>query len=555
MQWLENITRPEIWKMAGYSSARSEMSDTDGMIQLDANENPYEPYPLNHGSANRYPDPQPKKLTSRLAAIYSVQPNQILVTRGMDEVIDLLVRVFCVPYQDSIVITPPTFGFYKVAADIAVTHVVSIELEAKNDFELDVDKLITTCVNSNKIKIIFLCTPNNPTGNIIDLGKIEKIAKFLPNTIIAVDEAYIEFADTPSAVDLLDQYPNLLVMRTLSKAYAAAGVRIGTLIAHPEIIKLVAKVLPPYPLPLPSIKAALDILSPFGLELAHRRIELLKQERKRMYLALVKLNPAIHVYKSAANFLLLKVDDAKAIYKKFLAHGIIIRDRSKDIVNTIRISVGTPHENNLVLKALGVKLDDTDVLKFSNRHALVVRKTNETEIMAQVDLDQTSPIKITTGIGFFDHMLEQLARHGGFSLQVSANGDTHIDYHHTVEDVAIVLGQALCQALGEKRGINRYGFVVPMDEALAEASIDLSGRGVLVMDAKFPTPMIGDFPVEMVQHFFLTFATHLKAAIHLKVTGENSHHMVEGLFKACAKALNQAITINSDRIPSTKGVL
>ena len=152
-------------------------------------------------------------------------------------------------------------------------------------------------------------------------------------------------------------------------------------------------------------------------------------------------------------------------------------------------------------------------------------------------------------------MLEQLARHGGFSLKLMATGDTHIDYHHTVEDVAIVLGQCLHKALGDKKGIQRYGFTVPMDEALATASIDLSGRGVLVLDAEFKTPMIGDFPVEMVHHFFLSLAHELKAAVHLKVTGENSHHMVEGMFKAFAKAFNQAISINGDAIPSTKGML
>ncbi len=550
--WLEKITRPEIWRMAGYSSARTEMADFAGMIQLDANENPFAPYPGSNevSRVNRYPDPQPKNLLTRLATIYGAEFEQVLVGRGMDEIIDLLVRVFCIPYQDSIVITPPTFGYYQVAADIGAVQVIKIPLNEDKNFTFDVNKLIESC--DKQVKIVFLCTPNNPTGNIIPVAIIEKITKALPNTIIAVDEAYIEFADVLSAVTLMPKYPNLVVMKTLSKAYAFAGVRLGTLIAHPQIIQLVAKVLPPYPLPEPCVRLALQALSPFGLNLAHDRITLLKSERERVFKYLNKV-PGIHAYPSQTNFILFKVDDASKTYRDLLAKGIIIRNRSKDILNTLRVSIGKPEENDLFLKALGVKLKQK-IQKV--RTALVVRKTNETDIMVQVDLDKVAPISISTGIGFFDHMLEQLAKHGGFSMQVHAKGDTHIDYHHTVEDIAIVIGQALKQALGNKLGIKRYGFILPMDEARASATIDLSGRGVLVFEADFPTPMIGDFPVEMVQHFFLSLAENLGAAIHLSVSGKNAHHMVEGLFKACAKVLNQAITqTEHNSLPSTKGLL
>lgn len=548
---LEKLSRPEIWALKGYSSARMEMSDSSGMIQLDANENPFTPYPQTKSvlDVNRYPDPQPKALLAKLSSIYHVSVDKVLVTRGMDEVIDLLVRVFCVPYQDSIVITPPTFGYYKVAADLAPALTKIVPLDLEHDFALDSDKLIASC--DKFTKLVFLCTPNNPTGSILPLEQIEFIVSRLPDTIIAVDEAYLEFANSASAVALLDRYHNLVVMKTLSKAYAFAGVRVGTLIAHPELISLVRKVLAPYPLPKPCVDLTLDALSPFGLELANARIELIKSERERMFNVLSKLD-GLRVYKSQANFLLLKVDDASTLYKDLLARGIVIRNRSHDIPNTLRISIGTVTENNLVLAAFGIKQDMP-----KERSATVSRKTNETEILVRVNLDHVSPIKIHTGVGFFDHMLEQLARHGGFSLELSAKGDTHIDFHHTVEDVAITLGQALREALGDKRGIERYGFVLPMDEACAFATIDLSGRGVLVYEARFEASQIGDFPVEMVEHFFLSLANNLGAAIHLKVTGSNSHHMVEGLFKACAKALGQAIskTHGNDNLPSTKGVL
>jgi histidinol-phosphate aminotransferase len=552
MQWLQKIVRPEIWQMAGYSSARMEMTDVSGMLQLDANENPYLPYLITKTAhnVNRYPDPQPDAVLSRLAAMYQVSPNQLLVGRGMDEIMDVLVRVFCVPYRDKILITPPTYGYYGVVADISAIGVTKVTLNSENNFSLDVEAVITA--TDEYTKIIFLCTPNNPTGNLLPLKDIEYLAKNLAYTIIAVDEAYIEFADAVSATTIMDRYPNMVVMKTLSKAYAFAGVRVGTLIATPAIINVARKVLAPYPIPTPITSLVLEALSPFGLELANSQILLLKSERERVFKYLSQL-PGIHVYPSEANFLLFKIDNANTLYKDLLAKGIILRNRGRDLEDTIRFTIGTPEENDLVLRTLGVKLE---VLKHSERHAVATRKTNETEILVKINLDKTIPIKITTGIGFFDHMLEQLAKHGGFSLQLKAHGDTHIDYHHTVEDVAIVLGQCLREALGDKRGINRYGFVLPMDEACAFATIDLSGRGVLVYEADFKSPFIGDFPVEMVEHFFLSLADQLEAAIHLKVTGNNAHHMVEGLFKAFAKALHQAITKTNDtNVPSTKGTL
>jgi histidinol-phosphate aminotransferase/imidazoleglycerol-phosphate dehydratase/histidinol-phosphatase len=306
----------------------------------------------------------------------------------------------------------------------------------------------------------------------------------------------------------------------------------------------------PYPLAEPCVRLALQTLSPHGIYLAKSRIEKLKQERSRVFNELTKL-PDITVYPSDANFLLVQVLDAKAKYQELIGKGIIVRNRHKDIPNTLLLTIGSPLENDLLLAALGCNIE----INKQDRVAILIRNTSETKIIVEVNLDKKLPIEIETGVGFFDHMLEQLARHGGFSLQLKVIGDTHIDYHHTVEDVAIVLGKCLYNALGDKKGIQRYGFSVPMDEALATANIDLSGRGVLVLDAEFKTPMIGNFPVEMVEHFFLSLAHELKAAIHLKVTGENSHHMVEGLFKAFARALNQAITIDGDMIPSTKGML
>jgi imidazoleglycerol-phosphate dehydratase / histidinol-phosphatase len=194
-------------------------------------------------------------------------------------------------------------------------------------------------------------------------------------------------------------------------------------------------------------------------------------------------------------------------------------------------------------------------LSAPRRVARVQRKTKETDIDIVIDLDRESPISVSTGLGFFDHMLEQIARHGGFSLQLSCKGDLHIDEHHTVEDCALALGQALKTALGDKRGIHRYGFLLPMDEALAQVAIDLSGRPYIVFEGKFGRDQVGQLPTELVPHFFRSLAETLGAAINIRVTGENTHHMIEACFKGVGRALRQAVRITDTELPSTKGTL
>ncbi len=183
------------------------------------------------------------------------------------------------------------------------------------------------------------------------------------------------------------------------------------------------------------------------------------------------------------------------------------------------------------------------------------RRTRETDIRVEVDLDSEAEPKISTGLGFFDHMLEQLGKHGGFGLVVECRGDLQIDEHHTVEDVALTLGQALREALGDKRGIQRYGFLLPMDEADAEVSIDLGGRPYLVFEADFPRERVGELPTELVPHFFRSLAETLRAAVHVRVRGDNAHHMVEACFKGVARTLRQAIVRHGEQLPTTKGQL
>jgi imidazoleglycerol-phosphate dehydratase/histidinol-phosphatase len=235
-----------------------------------------------------------------------------------------------------------------------------------------------------------------------------------------------------------------------------------------------------------------------------------------------------------------------------LASSAVIGDRETDLELA----------RNLGIRGLRVLQNGTDaetwgavVAALSARKAVVERRTKETQINVRVGLDATSPIQVSTGIGFFDHMLEQLAKHGGFALELTCKGDLQIDEHHTVEDCALALGEALRKALGNKIGIARYGFLLPMDEAEAKVAVDLSGRAYAVFEGRFGREQVGGLPTELVPHFFHSLAETLGAAVHVGVTGENSHHMIEASFKGVGRALRQAFKRESNELPSTKGVL
>ena len=236
-----------------------------------------------------------------------------------------------------------------------------------------------------------------------------------------------------------------------------------------------------------------------------------------------------------------------------LAASAVIGDRATDMVLAERLGV-----RGFLLEPqnpAGAWSEIVTALCYSDRQASVLRQTNETDISVAINLDVEEPVIVATGIGFYDHMLEQIAKHGGFSLQAKCAGDTQIDDHHTVEDTALCLGAALRQALGNKLGVGRYGFVVPMDESEAQVSIDLSGRANFAFEGSFPRDQVGEMSTEMVQHFFRSLSDALGAALHIRVSGENTHHMVEACFKSVGRALRQAIRKEGTTLPSTKGSL
>jgi histidinol-phosphate aminotransferase len=341
-----DLARPEIRAMQPYSSARMEASG--GQILLNANESPWTPQGDELG-CNRYPDPQPAALIDALASLYGVQREQLLVGRGSDEAIDLLVRAFCRAGEDAILIQPPTFGMYAVCARIQNAAVIEVALAA--DFTLDVEAVLAAVTPA--VKLVFVCSPNNPTGQVVPRAAVSRLAQALAGrAVLVVDEAYVEFAEAGSVADLIGQYDNLAILRTLSKAWALAGARVGSLLAHADVIALLRRIMPPYPLPLPCVAAALAALSAPAVAAGH--IATIGEQRSVMRAALARIAGVREVLPSQANFLAVRFDDAGAVYQRLLAAGIVVRDvrRYPNLADALRITIGTPAENARVLAIL-----------------------------------------------------------------------------------------------------------------------------------------------------------------------------------------------------------
>jgi histidinol-phosphate aminotransferase len=343
------LARPEIRAMQPYSSARMEAGG--GEIFLNANESAWTPVGDDGLGCNRYPEPQPAVLVEALATLYGVRREQLLVGRGSDEAIDLLVRAFCRAGRDAILIQPPTFGMYAVCARVQDAAIVEVPLAA--DAMLDVGAVLAAVTPA--VKLVFICTPNNPTGHPVPRTAVEQLAQALADrALLVVDEAYVEFTDQVSVVDLLDRHDNLAVLRTLSKAWALAGARIGSVLANAEVIALLRRIMAPYPLPLPCVDAALLALSGWGQANARERIGIVRTERTRVQQALRQLTGVREVLPSQANFLAVRFDDAGAAYQRLLAAGIVVRDvrRYPSLGDALRITIGTPTENDRMLAVL-----------------------------------------------------------------------------------------------------------------------------------------------------------------------------------------------------------
>jgi histidinol-phosphate aminotransferase/imidazoleglycerol-phosphate dehydratase/histidinol-phosphatase len=387
---------------------------------------------------------------------------------------------------------------------------------------------------------------------LIPIADLQKFAKLkLNSAVVVVDEAYLEFANAQSATTLLKQLPNVIVLKTLSKAYALAGIRMGITIADKKIIQCLLKSLAPYPLASPCVDIVDTSLSANGMLYYQSKIANLIKQRTWLIKEFKKIKMIKKVFPSQTNFILLIVDDPSGAVNQLTKYNIIIKNKNKDVQGAIRISVGTDEQNKILIAAL-----KNEPIENNIRTANLSRITKETEIYVETTLDGKGTGKINTGLGFFDHMLDQIKKHSQISLTVLARGDLEVDVHHLIEDTGILFGQCLKKALGNKVGIERYAAnTLVMDEAKAEIAIDICDRPYFCFNGTLPKDRVGMFPSDLVKHFFDAIAKNLGATLNISVTGENTHHMIEIIFKCFAKVLKSAIAITSNQLMSTKGVI
>ncbi|MAV81496.1 MAG: histidinol-phosphate transaminase [Flavobacteriales bacterium] len=340
---IDAIVRDNVKKMFPYSSARD---DFEGVLErdsiyLDANESPFD------NGLNRYPDNKHIELKNLVSNIKNVNVNQLILGNGTDEILDLIVRVFCNPNQDKIITLPPTYGMYDVIAK--TNGIENIEIQLKDDFSIDVNKILE--LNSPKTKILFLCSPNNPTGNSFDIKDLTDLINGFKG-IVVVDEAYIDFSSKPSLISLINVSNNIIITQTMSKAYGMAGIRLGMGFSNEKIIHYLNKIKLPYNINILSERKALKELG--KADEVKKNISLVLAQRKLLIPFLEKLDFIKKIYKSEANFLLIKVDNANRRYNQLLDKGIVVRDRSNEPLckNCLRITIGTKNENNILIKTL-----------------------------------------------------------------------------------------------------------------------------------------------------------------------------------------------------------
>ena len=472
---------------------------------------PFAPLVAGGDGLDRYPA-EPRALAGRMGQIYGVSADSVLPVRGLTHGLELVFRLAA---RDGQRVEAPDAEPYRSLAALYAAP-----------------------------------APDAATGAVIlrALGSPEAVAEMAERVapaLLVIDEGMAEFSDAASAASVLKVHANLIVLRSLSLAWGLAGARVGAALGQRETLARLASALEPWALPEVSIRLALQALDPSRMMETTARIALVRSERDRLIKALSR---DMAIEPGFGPVIMARPADPETVLTALARFGLAA-ERADD---RLRLPVSARAEvNDRLLAALGLGAAPGR----AHRTGEAVRDTKETRIVCAVDLDATGPVSIATGVGFFDHMLEQVAAHGGFSLRLACEGDLHTDPHHTIEDSAIALGQALKQALGERRGIARYGFVLPMDEANASVSIDLSGRPFPVFEGTFATPFIGDYRTDLTAHVFRSLAEAMGAAVHVSVTGDDDHHKTEAVYKAFGRALRQAIRIEGDAVPSTKGVL
>lgn len=473
--------------------------------------------------------PSLEPLRERMADFYGVEAHQLMVTRGASHAMEVLMRRLRTHGHE----------FIWAPADHYMEDLCGV-------YNLTVRTPPARGPIPKGGGFYLIQNPSQQDGKAWDLTAARTLAVDLFPTLLVIDESYFDASEAASLVELATSESNVVVLKSLSYLFGMAGARVGALISNTKTLQGLLKFCEPHPVPTPSVRAAESALSPSRSLSVQARIDLIRSEQARMRDALARSAQLEGFDLNDGPFMLLRPGNLLKTQTALKKLGLA----TQNTPNGLLLALGDAATNNRILKALDVPLDGK-----APRVGEILRDTKETRISVLVNLDQPKPVKAHTGIGFFDHMLDQVATHGGFSLQLACEGDLEIDGHHTVEDCMLAFGQALKQALGDRVGMARFGFVLPMDETEAKVSIDLGGRPFCVFKGEFQSTHIGEYQTEMTAHAFRSLSETLGASIHVEVEGGNDHHKTEACFKALGRALRQATRIEGDALPSTKGML
>ncbi len=521
---------------------------------------------------NEYPDSGYEELTSAAAGYVGVPESEIVVGCGADEILDMIAKSHLGPGDGSLV-PVPTYAMYGVLTGQRGARIVSVpRLGADADFALDMPATIDRL---RDVAVVWLAAPNNPTGAAEPASRIRRLLEESAGLgtaapAVVVDEAYTEFGGE-TCVPLRDEFPNLIVVRTVSKAFALPGIRVGYAVAARRTIERLERVRPPGSVSTISATLAAAALRNPESGACQRRphrdgARVAGRAAGRGRLGAVsehhELPPRAHRHAgrgggggrtpAARRHRPPDIRSGEPVARPSPPDGPKPRGERAPAEGGCRMSDQGEVGQQTVPGASAVR-------SAAPRRATRERSTRETQVRVSLDIDGTGQASVKTGVGFYDHLLTSLAHHALFDLTIDATGDLEVDEHHTVEDVALVLGEALAEALGDRRGITRFGDAsVPMDEAFATAVVDVSGRPFAVLDLPFRGERIGELPTQLVEHALESFARTAGLTLHLRASGRNDHHVAEAAFKALARALRAALTLDPRRgaaIPSTKGTL
>ncbi len=511
-------------------------------------------------SVSSYPEADYGDLKRAIAGYLDVDADRIVPTAGGDEAI-LLTAWLALGRGDRAVVGRPTYQLHATSVRMTGAELDLVDPLPGPDLRLD---LATIAERAAGARLVWLCSPNNPTGEEIPADVIRDICARCPG-LVCLDQAYLELSGEDH-MGLIETCPNLVIVRTFSKGWGLGALRAGYAIADPRVAGALDALRPP---------GSLSTGSALGAALACEHADEMRRdatayraERERLAAGFRELG--LEIIGEAANFVCARTPwSGDETFARLCERGLIVRTFGHEplLADAFRACVATPEHDDLLLAALAELLGrpapataDPDAGRATfGRGAVVQRTTKETAITLRLNLDGSGRADVSTGVGFLDHMLTALGHHALADLELACVGDTHIDEHHTVEDCGIVLGQAIDQALGDRVGIQRFGdAAAPLDEALGRAVVDFSGRGSSTTNLAFSSDRIGTLPTSLVPHLIDCIAVNARATIHVEADGEDDHHIAEAAFKALARALRQAWSIDPRRggqIASTKGSL